>query len=177
MQLKVSKTINVAIHKKDKPPLFEAFKAVGFNSKNVSNTSLFYVHNAISSFDKDAKTYKDDLHENQIESLIQAEIERNAINLNREAKNAIIAKKNLTATKPQKLQKLIKEFSDKETPWQILDDTLLDHLVRNTKPPVGQPLNAYALIPAVISQFSVSRVGKGFDSYFASIDLLFILDS
>ena len=132
----------------------EAFKraciAQCLASKNLKNTGLFLIRNIQSSFDQETKKLKPDLNANQIEVLSFYNRTLENINQTRVEKNLIKDQKRQTlesalsagflsqtdfdeqvkACKHGKLFSMLNEFSEAKDMWSILDDSVLDQLMR-----------------------------------------------
>ena len=168
------KTISLPIPKGIKTNLFEALKAVGLQVKNIKNQTVFVINNVITSYEQNV--LKDDLHDNQLLILSNADLMSQAINGRRITKSETILS-DFIASNPGEIKEedlpkpaaLIREFTEDRTAWQILNNTLLENIVHGTESPKENSLNAYSSIPAKIAQSVIKNILSDYSSYFASL--------
>ena len=138
--------------------LQQACKAQCLASKNLKNSGLFVVRNVLSSFDAETKQLKAELNDHQVEVLGFVNQSIDIINERRTDKNHLKAIQLQALTeahakgaitqqqfdeqskklKPGKLFVRLDAKASAKDAWSILDDTVLDQVLRNRVDNLGQ---------------------------------------
>ena len=146
------RTVSIRLKPGHAAQAFDSLQLAAKNLKNLKNLGLFLVKNVLSSYGKDGKINpRSELHANQTLALAAANAAADACNLTRKAKNeakdrglealeAKVAAKAISKEEFAKEHKKLKHsclFADfmgtDANPWAILDNGLLDKLMRTRK--------------------------------------------
>ena len=165
--------------------LQQACRAKCLASKNLKNMGIFLLRNILTSFDKEGM--KQELQSNQTEALNFLNASLTVINERRSAKNtekevklqelvASLDRLEITqaefdlqskAFKPGKLFQLLDKRSDAKEAWCVLDDSVLDQMLRTRVNEQGEvPFQA---LPAKASEQVRKQISAEFKSWLASL--------
>jgi putative transposase len=184
MFVKVYRTARIKI---EDQAFKEACLAQCLASKNLKNTGVFLVRNVLSCLDQETRNLKADLNTNQIEVLSYFNQSIRITNENRLVKNLdkqsklttlelLLAKGDVSKEefdeqvkklKPSKIFAEINAASSPQDFWAVLDDTVLDQLLRYRKDNEGQ--TPFQALPAKASEQVRKQIGAGFKSWLASL--------
>jgi len=182
MVIRPYRTVSIRCKPSD---LTQAFAAMELAAKNLKNVGLFIVKNVLSSFDENNRIKPvAGLHKNQIEVLQAANAAAAACNKTRQAKNdektekrksleAELVAKKITEDEFEEIKKTLKPaklfpdfMGEDANPWNILDDSLLDKMMRTREDQNG--LIPFEALPAkaaeqvrmqIIAEFKSWREG------------------
>ena len=167
--------------------LQQACKAQCLASKNLKNSGLFVVRNVLSSFDAETKQLKAELNDHQVEVLGFVNQSIDIINERRTDKNHLKAIQLQALTeahakgaitqqqfdeqskklKPGKLFVRLDAKASAKDAWSILDDTVLDQVLRNRVDNLGQmPFRA---LPAKASEQVRKQISAEYSSWIESL--------
>ena len=156
-------------------------------SKNLKNTGTFLIRNVLSCVDSETKTLKKNLNENQKEVLsfvnesiriinekrivknVDKQEKLNALqaSLEKQDINQIEFNEQIKKLKPGKLFSEITENSGTGDFWAVLDDTVLDQLLRYRKDQNNE--TPFQVLPAKASEQVRKQISASFKSWLASL--------
>ena len=132
------------------PEMVKVLAALGRQAKNIRNRATFFIRNVFSAFDENG-VLREITHPNVGHAISVAETHIELINAKR-------IEKAKGRKKPPKLLRPIRE-----TPWAILDPTLLDNIVRSETDIA--PEDPYAAVPAALAQGMIQIVCSDWKSW------------
>jgi len=145
------------------PELGAVLRALGHQGKNVRNSLVFHVRNVLTSFE--GGSLKPVLHENQARSLAFVDKVIEAVNAKRTARVKAQNEANkATSSKPVKAPTLIKSVN--ESPWAILNVTVMDNVARTND---YDNTNPYRSVPVAVAQSVVQQVLSDFRAYHKAV--------